>query len=73
MRRANDWSHHVGLLSDQNCDPQWDSAVYARQWANDARCVRNGPNHRRVGEVQQRNAEWWQAGYAARQSHKKHG
>ncbi len=71
MRRVHDWSKYVSKLSDRD-DTVHQKTVYAKQWANDARCVQSGLSHRRVGESQHRSThdEWLQAGYVAHQKTK---
>jgi hypothetical protein len=69
MRRGNDWLQYLKTLSDQSRDMAQNRNVYASQWAHDVRCIRQGIEHRRVGDADATHAhdEWFLAGYVARQ------
>jgi len=69
MRRDKGWLHYLHVLADQGRDLAQHNSVYAQQWAHDVRCIRQGVEHRRVGESGASHAhdEWLQAGYVTRQ------
>lgn len=69
MRRNNDWLQYLRNLSGQGRDATPQASVYACQWAHDVRCIRQGIEHRRVGESNgHAHDEWLQAGYVVRQA-----
>lgn len=73
MRRGNEWLKYLQTLSEQGRDLAQYGNIYAHQWAHDVRCLRQGVEHRRVGEVtnSQANDEWLQAGVVSRQPTRK--
>ncbi len=67
MRRGNGWLHYLHTLTEQGRDLAQNNSVYAAQWAHDVRCLRQGVEHRRVGEAATHaHDEWLLAGYVAR-------
>lgn len=62
MRHTNDWLEYLRKLSLHGADV----AVYALQWAHDARCIQSGANHRRVGSGERQQHDWLDVGYASR-------
>jgi hypothetical protein len=68
MGRSNDWLAYLQMLSEQSRDLAQYANVYASQWARDVRCVRQGVEHRRVGEsINKGKDEWLQAGFVTHQ------
>jgi hypothetical protein len=67
MRRGTDWLSYLHTLAEQDRDLAHSNTIYGAQWAHDVRCIRQGVEHRRVGEVASHaHEEWLQAGYVAR-------
>lgn len=73
MRRGNEWLKYLQTLSEHGRDLAQYGNIYAHQWAHDVRCLRQGVEHRRVGEAanSQANDEWLQAGVVSRQPSRK--
>jgi hypothetical protein len=55
MKTRDEWRQHMRELVNSASDP----LVYAVQWARDARCMRHGPSHRRVGAAPVRPCRLW--------------
>lgn len=62
MQHTGNWLEHIIAAADLTRD----LTIYAQSWAHDARCVRSGLEHRRVGQVGT-EAEWLKAGVVTRQ------
>ena len=73
MRNGNEWLKYLQTLSQQGRDLAQYGNIYAHQWAHDVRCLRQGVEHRRVGEAAHSGAkdEWLQAGVVSRQPTRK--
>jgi hypothetical protein len=46
------WQEYLSRMSGERSDP----SLYGTRWANDARCARDGSQHRRVGSMTQQSA-----------------
>lgn len=55
MKTRDEWRQHMRELVNSASDP----LIFAVQWARDARCMRRGPNHRRVGAAPVRPCRLW--------------
>ena len=73
MRRGNDWLTYLQTLSEPGRDLTHHANIYAHQWAHDVRCLRQGSDHRRVGEAMITDHGWLEAGLVTRLSSRKPG